>query len=259
MPKGIKSSILRLHCKTCDKILLANNKSGYCREHKDCSGVNNNFYGRKHNKETLVHLSKVRTGTTHVPYLVVAENLKRINTGRKNTTEQIQNIKDGIAKESIESKENRISLSSEFMTNWWSNPENHAKMTEIRKHQNTPEVIAKIAKQLDKREPTDIERRTTKIISDYKLPYKYVGSGDDKCYIAGRRPDFIDIIGKKKLIEVYYEYYKIREYGSEEAYKAKRYELFSKYGYDTLFLNYKEMRKMPDEEISDIIMYHTNG
>lgn len=40
-------------CKTCSKPLSRGNKSGFCSSHRDRSGANNPFYGKKHNPETI--------------------------------------------------------------------------------------------------------------------------------------------------------------------------------------------------------------
>jgi hypothetical protein len=43
---------LHLHCKTCNCILPEYNVSGFCKEHRDTTGVNNPFFGKKHSNET---------------------------------------------------------------------------------------------------------------------------------------------------------------------------------------------------------------
>jgi G:T-mismatch repair DNA endonuclease (very short patch repair protein) len=40
-------------CKICKKILTTKNKSGFCNKHRDRTGKNNPFYGKKHSKETV--------------------------------------------------------------------------------------------------------------------------------------------------------------------------------------------------------------
>ena len=71
------------------------------------------------------------------------------------------------------------------------------------------------------------------IIKKYNLPYKYVGNGD--LIINGKNPDFVNINGEKKLIEVGCNFYKERMYGSLEKYKIERKKHFAKYGWDTIF------------------------
>lgn len=44
---------LKKRCKECNKLLLNSNKSGYCNIHRDRTGKNNSFYGKKHQQETI--------------------------------------------------------------------------------------------------------------------------------------------------------------------------------------------------------------
>jgi len=44
---------LRKRCKKCNKALLNKNKSDYCNIHRDRTGKNNSFYGKKHKQETI--------------------------------------------------------------------------------------------------------------------------------------------------------------------------------------------------------------
>ncbi len=67
--------------------------------------------------------------------------------------------------------------------------------------------------------------------------YKYVGCGE--VILAGKCPDFINVNGKKKIIELYGEFWHTKE---EE---KNRIALFSKYGYNTMIIWSKEMMDRP--------------
>ncbi len=67
------------------------------------------------------------------------------------------------------------------------------------------------------------------------LNLRYVGNG--KIWINNGCPDFLDE-RNKLIVEVYYEYFKEREYGSIQKYKELRRKLFT--GYDVLFFNMKD-------------------
>lgn len=58
--------------------------------------------------------------------------------------------------------------------------------------------------------------------------YKYVGDGE--FILAGKCPDFVNINGQKKIIELYGDYWHKGETGKE------RIELFKQYGYQTLIV-----------------------
>ncbi len=66
--------------------------------------------------------------------------------------------------------------------------------------------------------------------------YKFVGDGKDKSFIiAGKVPDFININGQKKIIELFGEHV----HKPEE--EQQRIDLFARYGYQTLVIWYREL------------------
>jgi len=77
--------------------------------------------------------------------------------------------------------------------------------------------------------PTSYERKIIELVKEKNLPFKYVGNG--KVWIAGKNPDFIEINGKKLLIETYCQYW------HEPNYPISRGKLFAEYGFKTLFLD----------------------
>ena len=97
---------------------------------------------------------------------------------------------------------------------------------------------------------TSLEQRIIKIIKKYSLSFKYVGKGD--LIIHGFCPDFVNVNGKKQLIEVYANYWKIKDYGSVNRYKKIREAIFKRYGYETLFIGEKEL-KHSDKQIAQKI------
>ena len=95
------------------------------------------------------------------------------------------------------------------------------------------------------RRPTGTEQRLIDIITEYDLPYKYVGAGE--FLLDGKNPDFLNIDGQKKLIEVFGEFW--HKEGSEQA----RIDFFRQYGFDTLVLWHKDIMSKGKEEIADAI------
>lgn len=49
---------LNKKCPTCGKRLLDKNKSGFCNKHRDRTGKNNPFFGKKHKRETIEKTKK---------------------------------------------------------------------------------------------------------------------------------------------------------------------------------------------------------
>jgi len=101
----------------------------------------------------------------------------------------------------FESKE-EMKKTAEFMAQRW---ERIAKneifmlngMIKKKKHQ--------IMMLLQNNRPNALEQRFIDMIEKHNLPYKYVGDG--RFLIGGRNPDFMNINGQKKLIEVFGIYY----------------------------------------------------
>lgn len=80
------------------------------------------------------------------------------------------------------------------------------------------------------------------IVDKYQLPYKFVGNGE--FLIERKNPDFININGEKKAIEVYARRYKesLRNL-SIEKWKRERQAIFSKYGWEIIFFNEVELNE----------------
>lgn len=97
----------------------------------------------------------------------------------------------------------------------------------------TPEAIKKA---LQRHPISSLETKFQEIIDKHKLPYKYVGNG--KFFIERKNPDFININGEKKAIEVYARRHKekLRNISIEE-WKKKRQEIFAKYGWEIIFFD----------------------
>jgi hypothetical protein len=100
---------------------------------------------------------------------------------------------------------------------------------------------------------TSYEKKIIKIIDKYKLPFKYVGKGE--VVICGKCPDFINVNGQKQVIEVFADYWKIRDYGSVRNYIKQRKKDFNKFGFDVLFINDRKLRKPEEGLAKDIINF----
>ena len=87
---------------------------------------------------------------------------------------------------------------------------------------------------LRRREMSSLEIKFQQIIDEYQLPYKFVGNGE--FMIENKNPDFININGEKKAIEVYYKRHKEEFRNGIQAWKEDRASIFAKYGWELLFL-----------------------
>ncbi len=83
--------------------------------------------------------------------------------------------------------------------------------------------------------PNKKEKELEYIINQIGLPYKFVGDG--QVIIGNKIPDFINCNGKKKIIELFGNYW----HKPEE--ESKRIEHFAKYGFKTLIIWEHELKK----------------
>jgi very-short-patch-repair endonuclease len=123
-------------------------------------------------------------------------------------------------------------LVSKQVTELWKNSEYRQHMSEAHKHY-TQEQIKNI---MTRRIPNKQEVYLNEILQlNFPGEWKYVGDGS--FVIDGKNPDFININGKKAIIELFGEFWHEKE---EE---QTRTDLFSKYGYSTLIIWSAELRK----------------
>ena len=99
-----------------------------------------------------------------------------------------------------------------------------------------------IAKYLKRRKMSSCETVVLRVINKYNLPYKFVGNG--QFFIERKNPDFININGEQKAVEVYINKHKeqFRE-GGVERWKKERIDIFSKYGWEIIFLEASNLTK----------------
>lgn len=194
----------------------------------------NPFKGKKHSIETKRKMSLSRKGK--IPWnkgKTWSEKIKkRISAKLKGTKLSLETRK----KMSIAQKGKILKESTK------------QKMSKAKKGISmTPEHRRKLLESINK-SPNKFEKKCIELFKKNKLPLKFVGGFNDKnFFIAGKVPDFISTNNKKVIVEVFYEYFKIRQYGSVENYKKDRINTFSKYGWKTLFFTCNDIRLNFDE------------
>jgi G:T-mismatch repair DNA endonuclease (very short patch repair protein) len=116
----------------------------------------------------------------------------------------------------------RNSPETEFKPGWQKTPEGK-------------EIIKKRIESISVSGPTKPELKIMKLIQEFDLPYEFVGDGG--LLIGSKTPDFVNIVGERRLIEVYSDYWhdpKICKYWHQTEEGALSY--YSEYGYKTLIL-----------------------
>jgi len=104
----------------------------------------------------------------------------------------------------------------------------------IKRFWQTPEYVAK---QMEARgvKPNKPEKFLTKLFQKlFPNQWKYVGDG--QFILAGKCPDFVNINGQKKIIELYGDYW------HKDDNPQDRIDLFAKYGYQTLVIWEHELK-----------------
>ena len=81
--------------------------------------------------------------------------------------------------------------------------------------------------------PTSLEQQMIDIIKKHNLPYRYTGNGS--FLIGFKNPDFVNVNGEKKLIEVGNIYHHKLRFGSVENYINQRKEYYKSYGWKSYF------------------------
>ena len=97
--------------------------------------------------------------------------------------------------------------------------------------------IGKMLKGLMKR-PTSYEKKISELCIENSLPFIYTGDG--RFLVNYKNPDFIDE-NNKIAIEVFYSWYKIRDYGSVENYKEFCIKKYNSAGWKVIFIDENEV------------------
>lgn len=106
-------------------------------------------------------------------------------------------------------------------------------------------TIKSILNSLIKR-PTSYEKKIAELCIEFSLPFIYTGNGT--FLIGHKNPDFVNK-RDKIAIEVYNDYFKIRDFGSCEEYEKQRSEYFAKYRYKTIFIRKNEIMSKDWKEL----------
>jgi G:T-mismatch repair DNA endonuclease (very short patch repair protein) len=184
----------------------------------ETKGKNSSVYGKHWNLlgETIRKMKKNRKGMSGKHHTEEAiQKMIKSHTGKHPTEETIRKMRKPKSEEI--KKKDRIAGKKR-----WQNPRYREKQ------------LTAMFKGLDIK-PNKPEQLLNKLLQElFPNEYKYVGDGS--VIIGYKNPDFINVNGQKKIIELYGDYWHRNDN------PQKRIDLFSKHGYQTLIIWEHELK-----------------
>lgn len=225
------------------------------RDYHECQvGKKSYWYGKKQSRQSCEKKSKALKNKTYeeIHGKEKAKELRELRRqaflGDQNPMRRIPGLAEQIGKKNKEEGK---------LKEVWQQPEYIQRQEEIKKdpkwienHRKTTEELWQdpeyIAKQRASRniKPNKAEKKLDKFLQRI-LPDEYKYVGDFSFMIETKNPDFININGKKKIIELFGDYWHKGDDGK------KRAAIFKKYGYDTLIIWEHELK---DENLKNKII-----
>ena len=99
--------------------------------------------------------------------------------------------------------------------------------------------------------PTSPEKKLIEILERHKLPFEYVGDG--RVILQGYSPDFINVDGRKQIIEVFGDYWHNRAHIPWHQTELGRIMAYNSLGFDCLILWEHDINSKSEEELVDEI------
>lgn len=224
-------------CKNCGKTIIDNpsrrrtfcsyNCQGAFLKNKPFSGISNieKQFTKGHNRWNHSNAIENQFKKGRIPWnkgkqgIFSIENLKRLSILRKGKTyEEIYGIN--------KAKENKEKISKS-----------------VRKLWSDKDFVRKAIKNFMKK-PNKTEQFLIELMKQNNLPFRYVGDGE---FIIGRKcPDFMNVNGKKQVIEFFGDYWhdSNRKNIPFHQTEAGTIEHYKKYGFDCLIIKQKELKDL---------------
>jgi CDGSH-type Zn-finger protein len=231
LPYNIKDQLTLCSC-GCGTVIRKFNKG--LHENKWIRG--HCMKGRPKSKESIEKNRQSQLGKHHPPEF--GRKISLASKGKKSW-------KKGMSWEEIygEDKAKKMKLDRSKLTkDLWANKQYKKNMKKIHSDLWEDKEYAKkrIENHLKKMlvRPTSYEKIIAEICLENNLPFIYTGDGT--FLIGHKNPDFVNK-EKRVVIEVFYSYWKIKQFGSVENYTKMRSNYFSSYGYRTIFIDEKDI------------------
>lgn len=206
------------HCEKA-KIKISESRKG-----ESTSGM----FGKQHTIETKRKMSLSHEGKKFS--IKTRRKISKIQKGKRLSKETKKKISEA-RKGKTFSKEHKKRLSKSHRKNW-QNPK-----FKIR-------ILSAMMSGCENR-PTKPEKRLRKRLN-HMFPNKYKYVGDGKFWVVAKNPDFININGQKKIIEMFGDYWHGKKITgrTRKQEENQRTNHFSKYGFRTLIIWESELKNI---------------
>jgi len=229
---------------------------------RNISGPLNPMFGKKHTEEAKKKMSEKKMGNNYRLGTKMSdetkEKLRKINLGRKISEETIIKLKrkipwnkgkKGYSIHTIES----IKKMREKIKGRKKSEEHKKNLSKAKTNQWKDENFAKKMIMCWGFKPNKKELILDRILQDnFPEQWRYVGDG--QIIIGGLCPDFINVDGKKLIVELFGDYWHNRKNIRYNSTEEGRKKAFREFGFDTLILWENELKNI-DRIIEKIYIF----
>ena len=260
-------------CSCCGKEISTQSKSGMCKSCVQTGGGNHRWNG---GKKVCVDCGKSLSKNKYERCMACSGKIKQGVKREPFSEEWLRNMSE--ASKRVHQNPEVIERISRQSKKRWQGKAFRKKMkamwTEEKREQyaeKSREVTTALWKQKDYREkvfkgwrksmklkPNNVEKVMIDLLQEvFPDEYKYVG--DLKFIIGGKNPDFININGQKKIIELFGDYWHSEAVIGKpmKVHEKERIALFGKYGYQTLIVWESELTNIEAVK-QKVIVFHNN-
>lgn len=138
--------------------------------------------------------------------------------------------------------------------------ETKKKLSETRKRQwQDPEYVAKLIKAMAVK-PNGLERRLIELFEKHLPDFKYNGDFSEGVMLGGLTPDFVNVNGKKQVIEIFGDYWHSPEIVGDDWRRSElgKVMIYNSVGWDCLVIWENELKELTEEQILNKVLNFSN-
>jgi len=237
------------YCKTCGKLLTKGNKTGYCNIHRDRTGANNSFYGKKHSSEVIEKI-KVKCSEASKKLWTNDEYREKVifNTTGLKRSEEFKETQRKNAYKQFEDKSQRDIRSQKMKETWQNGNITILSHPSINKSKKEIILMNKLKEQLG--DNFEIDKVIHYIDSDNKNKWLY----PDGCYnniVVEYNGDYWHANPEKyKENDIVHHNIIAKDIWKNDSEKIK---LYNNLGYKVIVIWEKDYKENPEKIIDKIV------